>query len=108
MKPMKDSPAKRSFSHRDTEYTEENQGGTQDCSAANAKDIDSLRDTIEPLCLCGKSGSLFGGVMKPMKPIKLTRQPSAISAQSADTCRQSCLDERVWGQANVILHQEAE
>ena len=43
-----------------------------------------------------------------MKPMKLTRKPAAMSAQSADTCRQACLYERVWGQANVILCQEAQ
>ena len=47
-------------------------------------------------------------LMKLMKLMKLTRKPLAMSAQSADTCRQAGLDERVQGQAKVILYQEAE
>jgi len=76
------TPLKKGHSATETRSTQrKNQGGTRNCSAGNAKSIDSLRDTLRPpcpLCLCGKSGSFFGRgtdyIMRQDSEPKLTRE----------------------------------
>jgi len=48
------------------------------------KPMKPIKLTREPSAISAQSAEKGDHPMKPMKPIKLTRKPSAISAQSAD------------------------